>query len=84
MYSGRESGRECDKGAEMTRLSGASVKEFKDTIEKMRGVYTFKDEDAFIVSDTCLVEMKHSMLEVRVQDKSGVVVTMTCEVGDGK
>lgn len=84
MYSGGESGRECDKGAEMTRLSGASVKEFKEAIEKMRGVYSFKDEDAFIVSDTCLVEMQHRMLEVSVQDKSGVVVTMTCEVGDGK
>lgn len=82
MYSSGESGRERYKGDEMTRLSGASVKEFKDAIEKMRGVYTFEDEDAIIVSDCCLVEMKHSMLEIRVQDKSGVIVTMTCEVGD--
>ena len=82
MYSGGESGRERDKGDEMTRLSGASVREFKDAIEKMKGVYAFEDEDAIIVSDCCLVEMKHSMLEIRVQDKSGVAVTMTCEVGD--
>ena len=64
----------------MTRLSGATVKEFKDAIELMRTVYPFKDEETMIVSDICLYAEAHNSLEITTVDKTGVRVNLMCDV----
>lgn len=64
----------------MTRLSGATVKEFKDVIELMRTVYPFKDEETYITSDINLCTLEHSVIEITTKDKTGVRVNLMCDV----
>ena len=64
----------------MTRLNGATVKQFKDALEIMREVYPFKDEETYIVSDTNLYSCEHSQLEIHTVDETGVRVNLSCDV----
>ena len=64
----------------MTRLSGATVKEFMDALDVMRTVYPFKDEETMIVSDMCLYAEAHNSLEITTVDKTGVRVNLMCDV----
>lgn len=71
----------------MTRLNGATVKEFKDALEVMREVYPYKDEETYIRNDVNYSSMEHSVLEISTIDKTGVMVHLSCcvkEVGDGE
>ena len=64
----------------MTRLSGATVKEFKDVLEVMRSVYPFKDEETYVTSDINRYTAEHSVLEITTKDKTGVRVNLMCDV----
>ena len=62
----------------MTRLSGATIKQFKETIETMRKAYPFEDDKTRIVSETDSYNMSHTFLEVTTVDEStGVKVNLT-------
>ena len=64
----------------MTRLSGATVEEFKGALEVMRSVYPYEDEKTYIVSDTSLYSCEHTQLEIHTVDKTGVRVNLSCDV----
>ena len=64
----------------MTHMSGATVKQFKDALEIMHGVYPYKDEKTRIVSDTDLCAMGHYSLVIATRDESGVVVNLSCDL----
>ena len=62
----------------MTKLSGATIKQFKETIETMRKAYPFEDDKTRIVSETDSYNMSHTFLEVTTVDEStGVKVNLT-------
>lgn len=62
----------------MTRLSGATIKQFKETIETMRKAYPFEDDKTKIVSDTDPYDLSHTFLEVTTIDiPTGVKVNLS-------
>ena len=64
----------------MTRLRGATVKQFKDALEVMRSVYPYEDERTIISSDINRYTEEHSCLEITTRDDTGVVVNLSCDV----
>lgn len=64
----------------MTHMSGATVKQFKDALEIMHGVYPYKDEDTRIVSDVSPYSCEHYSLEIATRDETGVRVNLSCDI----
>lgn len=64
----------------MTKLRGATITDFKDALLKMKEIYPYDDEKTFIVSDSSLVSLEHSCLEIRTTDENGTVVSMYREI----
>ena len=64
----------------MTRLCGAKVSDFKKTLEKMREVYPFRDEETEIVNTYDYCSMQHNSLTIHTVDKTGVHVVMEASV----
>lgn len=66
----------------MTKLSGATVREFREALELMRGVYPFKDDKTRVVSDLDMPAGRHCNLEISTIDEAtGVQINMQTKVG---
>lgn len=62
----------------MTHLIGATVAQFKETLETMKKVYPFEDDKTKIVSDSNPYDLAHTFLEVTTMDEStGVKVNLS-------
>lgn len=65
----------------MTNLRGASIKEFMDTIEEMRTLYHFTDDQAKIVSTYDPPSDAHRKVEIYIKDEeTGVHITMQKDI----
>ena len=65
----------------MTNLRGASIKEFMDTIEEMRTLYSFTDDQAKIVSTYDPPSDAHRKVE---DEETGVHITMQKDIIEKK
>lgn len=66
----------------MTKLSGATVREFKEALELMRDIYPFKDDKTRIVTDMDMPAGRHCNLEISTIDEAtGVQINMQTKVG---
>lgn len=67
----------------MANLRGATIKEFKETVEVMRSVYPFTDDNARIISTIDLPTNAHTHLELyTVDEKTGVKIIMQKDMAD--
>lgn len=57
-----------------------TVKQFKDTLEEMRSVYPFKDENTYMRTDN-MISCEHNFLRLAtVDERTGIEITMSKSV----
>lgn len=56
------------------------MKAFKDALLKMKEIYPYDDDKTVILSDSNLMSLEHSCLEIRTKDEDGTVVTLFREI----
>jgi hypothetical protein len=62
----------------MSDLSGTTIKDFKDMLERMRSVYPFRDEETKIVTTYDPCSREHEVLQIKTRDqKTGVYILMS-------
>lgn len=65
----------------MTKLSGATISDFLETVEIMRTVYHFENDKAKIVNTYDFPSQSHTTLELYVKDENtGVHITLQKEI----
>ena len=65
----------------MTKLSGATISDFLETVEIMRTVYPFENDKAKIVNTYDFPSCTHSTLELYVKDENtGVHITLQKDI----
>lgn len=62
----------------MNRVTGMTIAQFNEVVEEMRGIYPFKDENAYLgdLHDHLTNEQRQVELCTRDED-TGIVITMT-------
>ena len=70
----------------MSRLCGATIKDLKDTIERLRGVYPFEDDKTEIIDTLDYPTASHRLLQVSTYEpEKGVYITLQTDIlHDGK
>ena len=59
----------------------STIKDFKDTIERMRKTYPFDDRYTEVIGTEDLYSMEHTLLKIRTYDNErGVTITLESNV----
>lgn len=69
----------------MTNASGMTIAQFKETVEEMRTVYPFADENAYLgnLKDIRSNEMRQIDIHA-IDEKTGVLIILSKGVGENE